>query len=209
MKHALIAVITTSSLLVGCGVIGQRTGEEALYSTLAIEDNFEIRRYEPVIIAQTAVDGNYSAATRKGFDRLTEYVSGNNLAKQTVSVDAPVSVSNDEKLPKIALTLPYFEEYIGGRWLVSVAMPESYQLETLPKPVDSSITFKILPRLKTAVIKFSGSKSESSVSRNTTLLNQWISNNKLSPTSAARSVVYDSPLTVPVLRRHEIHISVQ
>jgi hypothetical protein len=210
MKYALIALITTSTLLAGCSVINQRTGEEALFSSLAVDGDYEIRLYEPVIIAQTAVSGKYSTATRTGYNRLTDYVSGNNRAKQTVSVNPPISViSGDKKQPKVELTLPYFEEYIDGTWLISVAMPESYRLETLPKPVDSSITFKVLPRLKTAVINFTGYKSEGLISRNSALLNQWIAKNALTPTSSARSVIYDSPWTVPLLRRHEIHINVE
>lgn len=210
MKYALIALITTSTLLAGCGVINQRTGEEALFSSLAVDGDYEIRLYEPIIIAQTAVSGKYTTATRTGYNRLTSYVSGNNLAKQTVSVNPPISVvTNERKQPKVELTLPYYEEYIDGTWLISVAMPESYRLETLPKPVDNSITFKVLPRLKTAVIKFTGYKSEGLISRNSALLNQWITQNALTPTSSARSVIYDSPWTVPVLRRHEIHINVQ
>ena len=209
MKYALIALITTSSLLIGCGVISQRTGEEALFSTLSIEGNYEVRLYEPVIIAQTTVSGSYGKATRTGYDRLTSYVSGNNLAKQTISVNTPVLITDEKKKPKVELTLPYFEEYIDGTWVISVAMPESYNLDTLPKPSDASISFKVLPRLRTAVVKFSGYKSESLVSRQTTALNQWIARNDLKATSAPRSVIYDSPYAVPSLRRHEIHVSIQ
>lgn len=209
MKYALIALITTSSLLAGCGVISQRTGEEALFSSLAVDGNYEIRMYEPVIIAQTVVNGRYSSATRTGYNRLTSYVSGNNMARQTVSVNNPISVPDVSKKPKVELTLPYFEEYIDGAWVISVAMPEAYRLETLPKPIDSSISFKVLPRLRTAVIKFTGYKSEGLISRQAALLNQWVIRNALVPTSEARSVIYDSPWAVPALRRHEIHISIQ
>jgi hypothetical protein len=209
MKYALIALITTSSLLAGCDVVNLRTGEEALFSSLSVNGDYEVRLYEPVIIAQTTESGTYSAATRSGYKRLTNYVSGNNLAKQTVSVNAPISVTDSKKLPKIELTLPYFEEYIDGTWVVSVAMPESYRLETLPKPADAGITFKVLPRLRTAVVKFTGYKSENLISRKTASLNNWIASNKLTAISAPRAVIYDSPWEVPALRRNEIHISIQ
>lgn len=206
MKKLLIAVLA-SVFVSGCSLIGQRTGEEALFSTLAVDDNFEIRLYEPLIIAQTAVEGPYMSATRAGYQRLTDYVSGNNLANQTVSVNPPQKVGT--KKPKIELTVPYYEEYLDGVWLTSVAMPESYSLQTLPKPVDDTITFKVLPRLKVAVISYMGYRSERMISKKADLLVQWLNQNKLKSTSSARSVIYDSPWTVPMLRRHEIHINVE
>ena len=210
MKHMLIALLTSSSLLSGCTVLDLRTGEEALFSSSYIDGDYEIRTYEPIIIAQTTVTGAYSTATRTGYTQLTNYVSGNNLAKQTVSVNAPVTVADGAKAPKVELTLPYYEEYIDNTWVVSVAMPEAYTLATLPKPIaGDNITFKILPRLKVAVIDFSGFKSESLISNKTALLNDWVSKNSLTPLSAPRSVIYNSPWAVPALRRHEIHISIK
>lgn len=208
MKKLLIAVIT-SVFISGCSVLGQRTGEEALYSTLAIDKNFELRLYEPLIIAQTAVEGPYISATRTGYQRLTDYVSGKNLAGQTVSVTPSTTVKTGTKKSKVELTLPYYEEYLDGVWLTSVAMPETYSLQTLPKPMDSSITFKVLPRIKVAVIRYMGYRSERMIVQKANLLTQWLSQKKLTTTSPARSVIYDSPWTVPLLRRHEIHISTQ
>lgn len=209
MKKTLIAAVMTSVLVSGCSVLSLRTGEEALFSTLAVDENFEIRLYEPLIIAQTASEGSYLSATKDGYQRLTDYVSGNNLAKQTVSVNPPVTVSAGSKAPKVELTVPYYEEYFDGGWLTSVAMPEAYTLETLPKPVDDSITFKILPRLKVAVISYMGYRSEGMASKKADLLTQWLSQNNLKATSPARSVIYDTPWTAPMLRRHEIHMNVE
>lgn len=208
MKKILLAVMT-SALISGCGVLGQRTGEEALFSTLAVDENFELRLYEPLIIAQTASEGSYLSATRAGYQRLTDYVSGNNLAAQTVSVNSPITLVAGAKTPKIELTVPYYEEYLDDTWLTSVAMPESYSLLTLPKPVDERITFKVLPRIKVAVISYMGYRSERMISKKVSLLTEWLRQQKLTATSPARSVIYDSPWTAPMLRRHEIHVNVE
>ena len=208
MKKLLIIAIA-SMLATGCAELGQRTGEEALYSTLAVDENFEIRLYEPLIIAQIAVDGSYLSATKMGYQILTDYVSGNNLADQTISVNPPSTVGVGSKKPKIELTVPYYEEYLDGAWLTSVAMPESYTLRTLPVPADSGITFKVLPRIKVAVISYIGYRSERMISKKADMLTQWVRQNELNTTSSARSVIYDTPWTVPMLRRHEIHINVE
>jgi len=206
MRYKLVALFV-SVFVSGCSVLGERYGEEALYATLFSDGDYEIRLYEPLIIAQAAAEGSYLQATRAGYTSLTAYVSGDNLAKQTVSVNPPEAVIG--ALPKIELTTPYFEEYLDGVWLTSVAMPEQYSLTTLPKPADELITFKTLPRVRTAVIKFSGFRNETLIVNKAEQLRQWINQQKLTPISSARSVIYDSPLTLPGLRRHEIQISIR
>lgn len=206
MRYTLVTLLV-SLLISGCGILGQRYGEEALYATLFSDGNYEIRLYEPLVIAQAASGGGYLQATRAGYKSLTDYVSGNNLAQQTVSVNAPQLIGATK--PKIELTTPYYEEFLDGVWLTSVAMPEQYSLATLPKPVDEFITFETLPRMRTAVITFSGYRSERLITRKADQLLQWIGQESLQAISPPRSVIFDSPLTIPGLRRHEIHINVR
>jgi len=194
-------------LLSGCSIMGQRTGEEALYATLFSDGTYQIRLYEPLIIAQAASEGGYLKATSSGYKRLTDYVSGNNLAQQTVNLGPPLLVTGTK--PNIELTTPYYEEFLGGVWLTSVAMPEQYTLATLPKPVDPMITFETLPRMRVAVITFSGYRSEWLINNKADQLTQWLRQKRLTATSPPRSVIFDSPLTIPGLRRHEIHINIR
>ena len=206
MKFTFVATVI-SLFLSGCAVLGERYGEEALYATLLSEGDYQIRLYEPLIIAQVASEGRYLPATRSGYRHLTEYVSGNNLTRQTVDVNQPILVSNIK--PKIELTTPYYEEFVDGRWLTSVAMPEQYTLATLPKPESGFITFETLPRMRVAVITFLGFRNEQLITRKADQLKNWIRNEKLTAVSAARSAIFDSPLTIPGLRRHEIHITIR
>lgn len=206
MKSTLVTVLV-ALFLSGCSILGQRTGEEALYATLFSDGNYEIRLYEPIIIAQAASGGNYLQATRSGYKRLTDYVSGNNLAQQTVNLNPPQLVAGTK--PNIELTTPYYEEFLDGVWFTSVAMPEQYTLATLPKPVDELITFEALPRMRTAVITFSGYRSERLIISKANQLLQWMGQQKLESASPPRSVIFDSPLTIPGLRRHEIHINIR
>ncbi len=206
MRYTLGTVLI-SLFLSGCSVLGGRYGEEALYATLFSDGDYQIRLYEPLIIAQTASGGNYLQATRSSYKRLTDYVSGNNLAQETVSVNQPMRAGGTK--PNVELTTPYFEEYLSGVWLTSVAMPEQYSLLTLPKPADNSITFKRLPRVKTAVIAYSGFRNETLIVNKANQLQQWLRQEGLTAISPPRSVIFDSPLALPGLRRHEIHVTVR
>lgn len=204
MKNTLVMVIV-SFLITGCSALGQRYGEEALYATLFSDSDYEIRLYEPLVIAQTPAEGSYRQATRIGYQRLTAYVSGNNLAKQVISAGS----SENGAVSKAQLTTPYYEEFIDGIWLTSVAIPEKYSLATLPRPSNDLITFQVIPRIKTAVIGFSGIRTEGLINKKADQLLQWIKQEGLTETSAARSVIFDTPMTLPGLNRHEIHITVQ
>lgn len=206
MRYKLVTILI-SLFISGCSILAPRYGEEALFATLFSDGNYEIRLYEPLIIAQAASGGGYLQATREGYQRLTEYVSGNNLAQQTVSTNPPRGVAGTK--PKIDLTTPYYEEYLNGVWLTSVAMPEQYSLATLPKPVDELITFEVLPRMRTAVITFLGYRSERLITSKADQLIQWVRQERLEAISPPRSVIFDSPLAMPGLRRHEIHINVR
>ena len=208
MKYTLLTILA-SMLVSGCSSLGlgQRYGEEALYATLYSDGDYQIRLYEPLIIAQTPEEGSYRQATRTGYQRLTNYVSGDNLARQMIMGSNP---QNDTLASsKIELTTPYYQEFINGVWLTSVALPEQYTLATLPRPSDEFITFNTLPRIKTAVLSFQGFKSERLINQKADQLSQWIKQENLTATSAARSAVFDSPMTLPGLSRHEIHISIR
>ena len=206
MKFTLLTLIT-SLLVSGCSMLGQRYGEEALYATLFSDGDYEIRLYEPLIVAQTPSSGSYLQATREGYKRLTDYVSGENLAGQLITGASAAEATN--KSSSNELTTPYFEELIDGFWLTSATMPEKYSLATIPKPSNDLITFATLPRIKTAVIRFSGIKSERLITQKANELLAWIKQEGLIATSAARSAVFESALSLPGLRRHEVHISIQ
>ncbi|HZJ93409.1 MAG TPA: heme-binding protein, partial [Thiopseudomonas sp.] len=52
--------------------------QEAKYSVTLKEQNFELRVYEPHIVAETTVEGGFSSAGNKAFSRLFKYIAGNN-----------------------------------------------------------------------------------------------------------------------------------
>ena len=67
--------------------------EEAEYTVVLKEENFELRKYEPHILAETIIDGDFEEAGSEAFGRLFDYISGNNKSRQKVAMTSPVSVS--------------------------------------------------------------------------------------------------------------------
>jgi hypothetical protein len=72
---ARIALLGVSSLMVAKSVMAI---EETKYTVLEKEDDFEIRRYEPQIVAETYVEGDLEEVGNEGFRRLYGFISGDN-----------------------------------------------------------------------------------------------------------------------------------
>ena len=52
--------------------------EESKFSVLEHEGDFELRQYEPQIVAETLVEGDFQDVGNEGFRRLYDYISGKN-----------------------------------------------------------------------------------------------------------------------------------
>jgi len=64
--------------------------EEAEYSVIERDGDFELRQYQPQILAETLVEGDFQEVGNEGFRRLYDYISGKNRKKQSIPMTAPV-----------------------------------------------------------------------------------------------------------------------
>ena len=60
------------------------------YQLLDKDGQFEIRMYEPMIIAITNINSNYRESTSTGFRRIANYIFGGNNQKMKIEMTAPV-----------------------------------------------------------------------------------------------------------------------
>lgn len=198
--------------------------EEPNYSVLSQVNDFELRRYDEQIVAQTWVTGDQKSASREGFKILADYIFGNNTAasgeSSKISMTAPVTMQSeatqpeskkgsDDKSQKIAMTAPVSIQQADNKWLVQFTMPHQYTMETLPKPNNAAITIKKMPAQNYGVIKFSGLAGSKKVAENTNKLQSWMQEQQLAMTSAAELARYNPPWTLPFMRRNEMMIAYQ
>ena len=198
-------------ILVSCFLVLGSTSsmaiEEAAYETILAHKNFEIRRYEPQIVAEIEVDGDFEEAGGNAFSQLFGYISGKNLSQKKMAMTAPVSQIHSSD--KMDMTLPVSQQQKNAKWLVSFMMPSNYSLGELPKPEDSSIMLRELPARNVASIKYSGFWSEEKYLYNLDLLNIWISNQELNIIGLPIWARYDAPYTPWFMRRNEILIPIE
>ena len=215
----LSGVLLTSTLLISGAAMAT---EEPNYTILSQTENFELRRYESQLVAQTWVSGDQNAASRTGFKILADYIFGNNTApsgeSSKISMTAPVTMQpetkkgNDES-QKIAMTAPVSikqeQQQNDGKWRVQFTMPSQYTMQTLPKPNNPDITIIEVPPQTYGVIKFSGLAGTEKVAAKTSELQSWMQAQKLTVTGTPELARYNPPWTLPFMRRNEVMIAYQ
>jgi hypothetical protein len=184
--------------------------EEAEFTLIHKENNFEIREYSPRIIAQVSVSGNFNDSSSAGFKSLADYIFGNNAINdksQKIAMTSPVVAEPTSE--KITITAPVLAEGKNSEWLISFVMPKEYSMESLPKPNNSAVVLIERPREKYAVVVFSGLVRESSYNEKATLLNEFVKIQGLSSVGSLLIARYNPPWTLPFFRRNELMVKVR
>jgi hypothetical protein len=211
VSEPLISLIVRIILVLGLTFTGTAMAiEEPRYSVLENTPPFELRSYEPMIVAEVQVDGDLDTASRQGFQLIAAYIFGKNQVNDGADNSAPIIIEErPSKSAKIAMTAPVIVENSAERWTVSFVMPAEYTLATLPKPLDSRVQIRTLPAVKKAVIQFTGFYDGQKVTKKTIELEGWIRGNNLQAIGSPQFARYDPPWTLPFLRRNEILINVR
>lgn len=198
------ALLCVSSLLV---VKPAMAIEKAAYTVLEKKDGFEIRKYDPQIVAETFVEGDLENAGNEGFRRLYAYISGENTKKQSISMTAPVSQETGSE--KIAMTAPAEQEMKDHRWRITFLMPAEYTLETLPEPNDTRVRLTEESGRLMVAVRYSGTWSEQGYEENKALLEEYIQKRGLTKTGEPVWARYDPPFMPWFLRRNEVLIPIE
>ncbi len=186
--------------------------ETPKYTVLKEDGDFELRRYEPRIVAEVSVDGDLDSASGKGFRILADYIFGNNRVAPNASVTVAPEAST-----KIAMTAPVSLEPIsqtkaltGAReWRVEFTMPSEYTLATLPKPNNPSIRIREIPAKTYAAVRYSGMNTESRINEENQRLVEWVKRDGLVANGLPELARYNPPWTLPMFKRNEILIPVE
>jgi len=191
-KYILIASVVLIIIL-GCILVGpiMSNVEKPKYHVISSQENIEIRKYNPMIIALVEAQGERKEAIKGGFKILADYIFGNNKSKEDIPMTAPVRQQK-------------FQE----NWQISFIMPSEYNMETLPQPNNKNISLKELPSKKYIVINFSGMISDQNIALHEEKLKKYTLENEMHILSSPIYAFYNPPWTLPFMRRNEIMIEI-
>jgi hypothetical protein len=144
----------TSLLWTGLTVMGIRGSEEPSYRILSEDGNIQTRIYQPMLIAETAIESDYNQAGKIGFNRLTRYIFGGNVHNKEMAMTTPVfreSIGQLEAKIETTQAAPNTR-----KWLMSFVMPPSFDLKTLPEPSDTHVIIESIPAKKCGGLEICG-----------------------------------------------------
>lgn len=187
--------------------MSQRTTEpelsksgEPIYRLEQHTGAYDIRVYEPYLVAEVIVRGPAESASSDGFRLLAAYIFGANRGDHKLEMTTPVT-QTPVTLP---MTAPVTQSPAVGGFLVRFVMPAGYTLATLPVPNDQRVKLREVPPQRMAVRRYSGRWTEENYA-------QHLAELRASLAAAGRSAHgepilarYNAPYVLPFLRRNEV-----
>jgi hypothetical protein len=162
--------------------------EQASYKVIIKEGNFEIRFYDPMVVA---VSKENDIKGYSGFNLLFNYISGKNKESKKISMTAPVLNNLDTK----HLTTAF-------------VMPQQYNLEILPQPLNPELQFKEIPERYMAAITFSGNINQEIIDKKKLDLIKWLKEKDITTMGSAELARYNPPFVPGFIKRNEVLIEV-
>lgn len=197
------AKVISAALLAASGAV--QATEEPAYTVLQKTEVFEVRRYEPYVVAEVIVPGPASEAGNQGFGILAGYIFGKNKGDKKLEMTAPVAQTAAAAAPvKLDMTAPVAQTATPGGFLLQFIMPRGYTLTTLPEPLDARVKLRDEPGKTVGVIRYSGGWSQASYDENLAKLRQALAASSLKTEGEPIFSRYNSPMMPAFWRRNEI-----
>jgi hypothetical protein len=183
--------------------------EQPKFTVLQKADVFEIRRYEPYVVAEVVVTGPATDAGNQAFPLLAGYIFGKNKGERKFDMTAPVTQTAVSAPLKLEMTAPVTQTPAPEGFLVQFMMPGAYTLATLPEPLDARVKLREVPEQTVAVIKYSGTWSQSNYDEHLGMLIKALSQASIATQGEPVYSRYNAPFTPWFLRTNEIWFKVR
>tara|TARA_B100001996_G_scaffold372376_1_gene348680 strand:+ start:462 stop:962 length:501 start_codon:yes stop_codon:yes gene_type:complete len=155
--------------------------EEAKYDVVKSNEVYEIRKYSDRLAVQV-VKTNQNNSFRKLFN----YISGNNETKEEIKMTTPVTQTRKE-----------------GNMTMQFYLPEKFNKDNVPNPSSSDVEIITIEGGYYAVVRYSGRASEKNFIKHKKILENELKKDSVLILSPAIKATYNSPFTLPMLRRNE------
>ena len=206
LKFKRVFALLGITFLLAAATMPSHAIEEPTYSVVQKTEQFEVRQYEPYLVAEVVVPGPANEAGSQGFKLLGGYIFGKNKGERKLEMTAPVTQQAAPPI-KLEMTAPVTQAATPGGFLVQFVMPKGYTLATLPEPLDARVKLREVPGNRVAVIRFSGSWSQSLYEEKLQTLRGALSAAGMATVGEPVSSRYNSPFSLPFMRRNEIWLS--
>lgn len=94
--------------------------EQQPFDIVRSEAAFELRHYPEHVVAETEVSGDFESAGSRAFRYLFGYITGENVARQSIAMTSPVVQGSSQR---IAMTAPVVQTASGDAFTVAFVLP--------------------------------------------------------------------------------------
>ncbi len=171
--------------------------EEPKYSVVKSYDKFELRQYEPYIVAEVVTSGSFDDIGDKTFRKLFRYISEDERPQGKISMTVPV------------IQQPLPEEPADKSYRFAFVMPAEYSLEELPVPADTDVLLREVPARLMGTRRYSGTWSEARYRKNEAILLEAVRAAGYATVGTPVFARYNAPFSFWFLRRNEVLIEVR
>jgi len=183
--------------------------EEPEFEVIEQYAEFEIRHYPPYIVAEVDVAGDFDESGDDAFRILAGYIFGDNAASEKMAMTAPVESRPKDRSVTMAMTAPVTTSLAGENVRTFAFVMESkYTLQTLPVPNDERVRIRQVPERTMAVRRYSGRWTEAKYLKNEERLLAALEANGFRTIGRPSFARYNSPFSLPFLRRNEVMIEI-
>ena len=161
--------------------------DEVKYTTVSKSKLYEIRKYPDRLVVETETSEQNS-----GFKRLFKYISGNNKDKKEIKMTTPVTQT--EK---------------NGNMTMQFYIPTEFNENNVPNPNNSEVKVLNIKGGLYAAIVYSGRASDGNYNKHKNILEDQLKKDKILIKSKPIRATYNSPFTLPMLRRNEVIFKIE
>lgn len=207
LTRSMISLCAACVCMLGAGSARAEEPQYELprYKVVQKMGDFEIREYEPQLVAEVVMGGERCDAATRGFRALADFIFGENSKNTDMAMTAPVVQEQAPNTVAGRSLLPVNPQ--EDVWVVRFMMPSQYTMETLPKPEDPRVHIATIPGQRTASVTFTGLWTDSNLEEHVKALEDFVSKHGLKTSSKPIYAFYNDPFTWPWSRRNEIIVT--
>ena len=161
--------------------------EQLKYETLDTNEIYEIRKYSDRLVIETKTSNQNSS-----FRKLFNYISGSNEKNQEIKMTAPVT-----QIEK------------NGNMTMQFYLPSEFDENNVPNPSNSEVKILNMKGGYFAAITYSGRASDKNFLKHKEILENQLKEDNISILSPPIRATYNSPFTLPMLRRNEVMFEIE
>ena len=161
--------------------------EQLKYETLDTNEIYEIRKYSDRLVIETETSNQNSS-----FRKLFNYISGSNEKNQEIKMTAPVT-----QIEK------------NGNMTMQFYLPSEFDENNVPNPSNSEVKILNMKGGYFAAITYSGRASDKNFLKHKEILENQLKEDNISILSPPIRATYNSPFTLPMLRRNEVMFEIE